>query len=611
MIQLPPADPISPITGYGRAHWLAIADQQLAAVRRFASPRGASISLPARPSISGLASDGLEGFARTFLLAAFRVAGEGGADPDGVLDRYRDGLLAGADPASPEAWPRIADRGQPIVESASVVIGLHFTRPWLWDTLDAREQALVCDWLAGATGAETPDNNWVLFRLVVQEFLASAGREPYQPDIDHALQRLERWYLGGGWYRDGGGDNFDYYVGWAMHLYPVIWTFMLERRDPVLARQYRAEFAERLGLFLEDYVYFFGGSGSPVFQGRSLIYRFGAAAPLWLGAWLDANPVDPGAVRRIASGALKFFVDGGAFGPDDTLGLGWLTPFEPMVQHYSGGASPYWASNGFVGLLVPADNPVWTAREQRAPVERRDTVRVLERPGFVLASTSADGIVRLANHGSDHHPTIEPGDDAHYSRLDYSSHTAPAYTAEPLDNHIAVVVDGAASRRMRILRRRPIVHGTLVSAHHPVWGDTESEWTVTTCVALRGPFELRLTLVEPPQGSSTAATAREGGYAVATREDSPLSVVVPLAGYLEHGVEVLEGVSPLAGRVAVPWARGPVSGRSVFASIVVLSADPHDVDAAVRGATTFTLVAAEGTLTARVEVAGAVLAAAL
>ncbi|MYV67598.1 DUF2264 domain-containing protein, partial [Streptomyces sp. SID2131] len=81
----PPEDrALSPYTGWTRAHWEAAADRLLLGVRPFASPRHGLIGLPGpRPSWSGPRSDGLEGWARTFLLAALRVAGDRGADPHG------------------------------------------------------------------------------------------------------------------------------------------------------------------------------------------------------------------------------------------------------------------------------------------------------------------------------------------------------------------------------------------------------------------------------------------------------------------------------------------------------------------------------------------------
>jgi hypothetical protein len=82
-----PADVrLSPYTGWTRAHWEAAADQMLLAVRPYAGPGNGLINLRGPASRAGAWSDGLEGFARTFLLAAFRLAGAGGRDPYGLAD---------------------------------------------------------------------------------------------------------------------------------------------------------------------------------------------------------------------------------------------------------------------------------------------------------------------------------------------------------------------------------------------------------------------------------------------------------------------------------------------------------------------------------------------
>src|SRR4029453_5933196 len=100
---------LSPITEWPREHWVAFADQQLLAVRPCFSAQKALIRLSGRPSSSGVLSDGMEGFGRTFFLGAFRVAGEQGDDPHGHLDLYKMGLLEGTRPGSPEAWLPICD----------------------------------------------------------------------------------------------------------------------------------------------------------------------------------------------------------------------------------------------------------------------------------------------------------------------------------------------------------------------------------------------------------------------------------------------------------------------------------------------------------------------
>ncbi|MCP2338107.1 DUF2264 domain-containing protein, partial [Actinomadura rupiterrae] len=216
-MRLPDPDfSLSPITGYTRAHWEAAADGLLAGVRPYFDASGALVRLPGRASASGRESDGLEGFARTFLLAAIRVAGAGGHDPDGLLAPYADGLKAG--PRG--AWLPITDRAQPMVESASIAIALHLTKPWLWDKLDLETRERLADWLADALTHRPVDNNWMLFPLPVADFLAAAGVPHDDAAVERGLARLEDFYVGGGWYRDGERRSFDHYNGWALHLYP-------------------------------------------------------------------------------------------------------------------------------------------------------------------------------------------------------------------------------------------------------------------------------------------------------------------------------------------------------------------------------------------------------
>src|SRR5919198_1187507 len=197
-------------TGWVRAHWEALADHLLDSLVPYSSPGASLVELPGRPSRSGTASDALEGFARSFMLAAFRIAGVQGKGCEQLIERYAGGVANGANPDHPEAWLRLTPRSQQMVEAAAIAVALHETREWIWDRLDTRAQEHVAEWLGGFKGATTHDN----------------------------------------------------YIGWAMHLYPGLWT-RIAAATPGTAYEDRLKlYRERLSLFLEDAVHLVGNDGA-------------------------------------------------------------------------------------------------------------------------------------------------------------------------------------------------------------------------------------------------------------------------------------------------------------------------------------------------------------
>ncbi|WP_427895591.1 DUF2264 domain-containing protein [Kribbella sp. GL6] len=594
---------LSSRTGYTRGTWLAVADHLLDSLVPWFSGSGAQVRLPGRGSWSGADCDGLEGFARSFLLAAFRIAA--GAGDERLVERYARGLVAGA----AGEWPRLTPCSQQMVEAAAIAVGLHESRAWLWDRLDGPEQQVVVDWLSGFVGSRTWDNNWRLFQVVGEQFLASVGA-PYSPDdIDAGLERIEDWYVGDGWYSDGPGQNFDHYIGWAMHLYPGLWT----RMAGPSADERLAVYRERLHRFIEDAVHLTGSDGAPVHFGRSLCYRMGTAAPYWMGALLDATPLTPGQTRRLCSGTLRHFVDHGVPDERGLLTLGWHHHFLPVTQPYSGPASPYWASKGFLGLLLPAEHEVWTAREEAVPLDVRDQVRWMPAPGFLIQATRHDGIVRLLNHGSDHGGEGDP----HYNRLAYSTRTAPELTDDAVDNQLLLTTQATRTHIHRLPTRTTPPHpqhtphaaevGQVVGAAHavgvghavPGCGGVEEargvsvgswwevgEGRVEVRSVVWGRVEVRCALVEGPAG-----VVRHGGYAVAgverpdegtgevwaraTTVDRLSSVVVGLHGYERAGVRRGLDSNAFGPHSATPYLEVEYDGKDprVLVAAVVLSGD--------------------------------------
>ncbi|HET6708847.1 DUF2264 domain-containing protein [Amycolatopsis sp.] len=597
---------LSPYTGWTRAHYAALADRLLTTAGKYRSPAGARIDLPGPASRNGRVSDGLEGFARTFLIAGFRVAGDGGADPGGFLEHYARGLAAGTDPASPEAWPRPDELGQSKVEAASIALVLQLTRPWLWDRLDDAVRERVVAWLATVIGQPYPPINWVWFRIVVESFLREAGGPWSAADVEEDLAVHASLRRPGGWLSDGDERAYDHYTGWALHLYPLLWTHFFDVTGTLCPGSLRHRWAADLRDYLDDAVRLVGSDGSPLLQGRSLVYRFAAAAPFWVGALTGTSRLSPGLTRRVAGGIVRHFPTA-----DGVLSLGWQHAWPAMRQAYSGPGSPYWAAKGLLGLALPAHHPVWTDVEEPLPIETGDVARVVTAPGWLVSGRRRDGIALVVNHGTDHARPGDPRSDAPlYARFGYSTATFPPLGSLP-DNAVYVLdKDGRASHRagFSTCYATELPGGVLAAASQGRvrWVDTSADDSpdhgsgrggpvvpgpvLTVASVVRNGVEVRLTRLDgAPAGSlrlsgwpvsHAARPATEPGVAAARTPDLR-SAVRSLRGFATAEVTVESGTSPLGEWTAIPFVatEGPPEPGAVFAAVVVLDrGGPDDAD---------------------------------
>jgi hypothetical protein len=450
----------------------------------------------------------------------------------------------------------------------------------------------------------------------VQTFLRSVGGPSSAAEMAADLATHDTFQRAGGWLSDGPDRAYDHYAGWALHLYPILWARMAGATE--LAAPRRDRDIARLDEFLRDAVTLVGADGSPLLQGRSLIYRFAAAAPFWAGALAGVPSVSPGLLRTAATSIVGHFTTHGA--PDDRglLTMGWHAPWRRLAQSYSGPGSPYWASKGLLGIALPADHPVWTAEPEPLPVRTGDTLRALPAPGWLVSGTRADGIVRIVNHGTDHAAENSTLADAPmYARLGYSTATAPVLDdsgwAAPEDQAVVLIDrDGRHSHRtgLRTLTTRidggatPVgVAGSTTLAH---WvkaepgqrdngggrtGTSQPAGRITVVSLVRGPWELRLSRIDDLDPA--VVRLRIGGWAVAgagtgtTTADTATATGGLLTSRLSHvplddspAHEVTAGISPhddagpLGGPVRVPWLDHQPRPGAWIAALVELSATP-------------------------------------
>ena len=215
---------MNPQGDWSRELWVDFADSLLSSAITHASEGAGRILIPGAQGGYGEAVDGLEGFARTFLLAGFRIAGERGIGVDHLIDFYSRGIATGVDPEAADRWVRMEEHDQAKVEAASIALVLDLTRPWIWDHLGTITQQRVITYLEPVVGDNTyPQTNWVWFRLVVETFLRSVGGAWSAGDIAADLARHDSFVREDGWLADGDERAYDHYVGWALQVYPVLW----------------------------------------------------------------------------------------------------------------------------------------------------------------------------------------------------------------------------------------------------------------------------------------------------------------------------------------------------------------------------------------------------
>lgn len=601
----------APTADWSRAEWTGFADRMLAAVRPFASPQHGRITLPGAEGGYGHAVDGLEGFCRTFLLAGFRIAGDRGEGLDELAEFYARGIAAGVDPDSPdeERWVRTGEHGQAKVEAASTALILDMTRPWIWDRLSDRTRQQVVEYLSPVVGDHTyPKTNWLWFRVVVETFLRSVGGPWSADDVAADLALHDDLYRADGWYSDGDERSYDHYIGWAMHLYPVLWSRMAGAAE--LGADRTATDVARLDRYLQDAIRLVGADGAPMFQGRSLIYRFAAAAPFWVGAMAGVPSVPLGGLRHAADRVVRHFVDHGAPDEHGLLTMGWHHEWRRLAQSYSGPSSPYWASKGMLGISLPADHPVWAAESQPLPSEEGDQLFAVRPAGWVVSGTGADGLVRITNHGTDHaREGSLVGDSPLYARIGYSTATTPLLDEQgwlaPLEQAVTFVDGtGRSTHRaaMTLLDTRVEggvgIAGSRAAAHWLVPSPTTTEHgsgrpgtvdpvgTLTVFSLVRGAWEVRLVRVDGLVDSTDAdrLTLRVGGWplvgtaSLTSAHGAPAvtcgdltSNLASVVGEARSAVVTRPAAGPLGDPSHVPTLSYPVRVGAWVAALVGLS----------------------------------------
>ncbi|KAB8140038.1 DUF2264 domain-containing protein [Chloroflexia bacterium SDU3-3] len=474
------------------------------------SPGGARLRLGATSALFDDHAAQLEGFARP-LWGLVPLAAGGGAFAHWPL--YRRGLASGSDPQHPEFWGQAEGRNQRLVEMAAIGLALALAPEHTWEPLAPAERSSLATWLGAINREEVVDSNWLFFRVLVNMGLARVGEPHDAAGQRAALDRLEAFYLGDGWYSDGNNEQRDYYIPFAFHYYGLIYAALEGERDPERARRFR----ERAALFAQQFVGWFDAEGAALPFGRSLTYRFSQGAFWGALAFAGVEALPWGVLKGLWLRHMRWWARQPIFQPDGTLSIGYAYPNLNMAEQYNSPGSPYWAMKFFLPLALPESHPFWQAEEQDMPA----LPAVMPQPeAAMLLCRDADGRNVVALTSGQHEPWIRHAGEK-YSKFAYS--TAFGFSVPigrrglnqaAADSMLALSDDGECYRvRERTLEARA-ERGALYARWRPMPGVEVETWLIPA-----GPWHMRLHRLRTERPLWSA----EGGFALDRTGDDPLA----------------------------------------------------------------------------------------
>lgn len=266
------------------------------------------------------------------------------------------------DPQSPDYLYWGPETAQPLVDAAYFAQALISAPKALWEPLSSETKANVIRVFKIIRKIKPFNSNWLLFAAMTESFLLKIGEDVDTERIDHAIDQINKWYVGDGWYSDGPRFHFDHYNGYVIQ--PMLVETLKQNVDK--GRRTKKEYdlaykrMQRYASFQERYI---SPEGTYLVVGRSSTYRAGAFWPLVKLAYEDGLPAEitPEQVRCALTAVLKRLFIPSTFRKGDWLTLGLLgDKQENIADYYSNTGSMYITSLVFWPLGLSASHRFWS-----------------------------------------------------------------------------------------------------------------------------------------------------------------------------------------------------------------------------------------------------------
>lgn len=266
------------------------------------------------------------------------------------------------DPNSPD-YLQWQGPNQSLVDAAYIANSFLRAPKTLWEPLDDVTKQRYIKEFKGLRKIYLPYNNWLLFRAMVETFLASIDEEYDGFVLNVAIRKMEEWYLADGWYSDGPEFSLDYYNSFVMQpmLLEIIEVLNSKKIYSYIKFDLALRRMQRYNQLLERLI-----SPEATFpaMGRSMTYRMGAFHTLALSAWKYEVPstMTNGQVRNALTSVMRrMFSMEGNFNKEGYLQLGFVGHQPELADYYTNNGSLYLTSLVFLPLGLSTNHNFWIA----------------------------------------------------------------------------------------------------------------------------------------------------------------------------------------------------------------------------------------------------------
>lgn len=265
------------------------------------------------------------------------------------------------DPQSPDCleW---RSHTQCLVDAAYVANSFIRAPETLWEPLDELTKQRYIDNFRYLCTIRAWDNNWVLFRGMIEAFFIMIGESYDGYALELVIRKIESWYVGDGWYSDGPEFSFDNYNSYVIQpmLVEILDIMEQNKKPKPISMDLAVRRMQRYNIHIERLI---SPEGTYPAFGRSATYRLAVFQTLALSSWKYGlgNKLTPAQVRSGITAVMKrMYAMEGNFDAKGFLRLGFVGHQPDLADYYTNSGSLYMTSLVFLPLGLAADEPFWT-----------------------------------------------------------------------------------------------------------------------------------------------------------------------------------------------------------------------------------------------------------